>query len=154
MKPLLSFAFAAIVLLAQRAEAAHPHPKIKCPNCCKTCVGLPERVKIEKECWEVECKEICIPQITFPWEKCCAAPRCGKVISVKTLKRHQYECEGCGYKWSWDKTPCCGAGNCGTNCSQALPPVQEPVLPPPPIAEPTAAQEPSFGSRFLSLLPR
>lgn len=109
-----------MLLAASHAFAGHHHGR-KCPQCHKTCHVTVEPIKIKKECWDVECEEICIPAITFPWEKC-TTPKCGRVISVKKLKIHTYECDGCGYKWKIDQKPC---GSC-----------HEEVLPPPPVPAP------------------
>lgn len=71
--------------------------------CCHVCgqkVCYPE-AKVEKEtrhCWEVECKEICIPAIRFPWMKC-GPLHCGRVRAVKGLVAKDYECEKCVYEW-------------------------------------------------------
>lgn len=88
--------------------------KVQCSACGKTCV--PELVKTEKtnSCYNVACKDICIPKITFPWQKCCT-PQCGKVISVRVLKKVEYKCPSCKYQWSVVSSGCgeCGTAACG-----------------------------------------
>lgn len=116
-----------------------------CPKCSsKVCFSKVERTKEKNSCFEVECKEICVPAITLPcWtdaipflkkdkschshcgcgnncptKECCPAPRCGYVKVVKVLKKHEYECDSCGYKWEI-QAPCCESGACGPGGSNA-----------------------------------
>lgn len=78
-----------------------------CPNCHHSvCHPVPEMTKEKQHCWKVECKEICIPAIKWPWSPCCEPPRCGKVKMVKVLKKVEYECERCGYKWEISSPNC------------------------------------------------
>ena len=62
-----------------------------CPVCDHVCKLEAEKVEVEKTCYNVEAKVICIPRVVFPWQKArksaCAAcdcanrsgrrPRCG-----------------------------------------------------------------------------
>jgi hypothetical protein len=99
-----------LVLCSVAAAGQHGHG---CPTCgCKVCQPVPGTVKEKKHCWEVECKEICIPLARLPWEPCCAAPKCGKVKTVKVLKKIDYECEKCGYKWEVLSAGCAPCGSC------------------------------------------
>lgn len=92
-------AFAIVGLAVTWASADQWAPR-GCPECgCKTCVATPETTKVKKHCWEVECKDICIPRFRWPWESCCE-PACARVKTVKVLKKKEYECEKCGYKWT------------------------------------------------------
>ncbi|GIW82159.1 MAG: hypothetical protein KatS3mg105_3966 [Gemmatales bacterium] len=92
-------------LMISLSQSATAVGKRQCP--CKTCCPKVEHKKVKKSCWEVECQEICIPRICFPWMKtrsCCDGvcfqPRCGRVIKVHKLKKKEYECgEKCEYKW-------------------------------------------------------
>lgn len=71
-----------------------------CPDCGhKICQPEPITTKEKKHCWEIECKDICIPAIKWWWEPCCTPPKCGQVKTIKVLKKVEYECEKCGYKW-------------------------------------------------------
>jgi hypothetical protein len=70
-----------------------------CPECGEECCPQPTTIKEKKHCWEVECKNICIPAIKWWWQDCCELPMCGRVRTIKTLKKVEYECEKCGYKW-------------------------------------------------------
>jgi len=70
-----------------------------CPDCGhKVCQPITETVKEKKHCWDVECKDICIPKAKWPWESCCE-PKCARVKTIKVLKKVEYECEKCGTKW-------------------------------------------------------
>jgi hypothetical protein len=107
MKTLSGLLLVAAVASAARAElplARHSHHGRRQPD--KYCVGAPEKKTIKKETWEVEREEICIPRLTFPWQAC-RGPKCGRVISVKKLKRSEYECETRGYKWTIHEKPGC-----------------------------------------------
>jgi hypothetical protein len=77
-------------------------PRVQCPSCEKYCKVESEIVKEKKYGWDVECKPICIPKVTFPWQKCCE-PKCAKMKYVRVLKKEEYECEHCQYKF----TPVC-----------------------------------------------
>ncbi len=85
-----------------------------CPQCDhKVCVPVPETVKEKKHCWTVECKDICIPHVKWPWQSCCEPPKCGKVRTIKVLKKVEYECESCGYKWDIKTVGCsCEGAGC------------------------------------------
>lgn len=81
-----------------------------CPHCshpCKICEPQPTTDKEKKHCWCVELKEVCIPHIRWPWQPCCEPPKCGRVRTVKVLKKVEYECEKCGYKWEIKCLGCC-----------------------------------------------
>ena len=127
--------------------------KVKCSACGKTCV--PELVKTDKTktCFNVVCKDICIPKVTFPWQKCCT-PQSGKVISVRELKKVEYKCPSCEYKWNIVSTGCseCGTAACGceTGTVPAIPaptvtikriPKANPNLGRPPVPLPIAIQQ-------------
>lgn len=88
--------------------------QIVCPCCKKYCI--PERVKeeITKDCWEVECKPVCIPHFRWPWESCCGPPKCAKVRMVHVLKKVEWECEVCKYKWNPVCNECCN--KCAHGC--------------------------------------
>lgn len=77
----------------------------RCPSCQHTCRAVPVTYNIKKSAYEISYKQICIPAITFPWQKCCE-PRCGKVITVKKLHKVSYECERCGCKWKIEPCGC------------------------------------------------
>jgi hypothetical protein len=90
--------------------------RVRCPNCCHECVFSAEKAKETKSCYDVECKEICIPRIVFPWQKCgcgkggkgcgdgksgcCSHHNGAKSKSVRVLVKYEYECSVCAYKWN------------------------------------------------------
>lgn len=81
-----------------------------CPECgCAVCRSVEALVKEKKHRWEVETRQICIPAVRWPWEKCCE-PRCGQVKTIKVLKRVDYECTKCGYKWEIQAVDGCPCG--------------------------------------------
>jgi hypothetical protein len=80
---------------------AGPHHRHHCPECqSHTCCPTPETTTVKKHCWAVECKKVCIPAIKHPCAPCDEPPACGRVRTVKVLKRVEYECQECGYKWN------------------------------------------------------
>jgi hypothetical protein len=86
------------------AAGVHGHD---CPHCgCGVCMPVETVVKERKHCWEIECKQVCVPGIKWPWDKCCEPPRSGPVKTVKVLKRVEYECEKCGYQWEIQAAGC------------------------------------------------
>jgi hypothetical protein len=84
----------------------HSHACSECGG--GVCRPVAATLKEKKHTWEVECKQICIPAPRWPWELCCE-PKCGKVKTVKLLKKVEYECEKCGYQWEIHGDACrCG----------------------------------------------
>lgn len=107
MKPLAGLLLVAALASAARAELPHArHSRHGRRQPGKYCVAAPEKKTVEIDYWEVDRKEICIPRITFPWQACRGGPKCGRVISVKVLKRKEYEHEIRGYKWMIREKPC------------------------------------------------
>jgi len=102
---------------------------------CKTCRLHVETLKVKKHCFHVECKEICIPPVRFPWQKCCEL-KCGKIKTVRVLKKNEYTCEKCGYKWTVEcQCGSCSSGNCVTGVQKAAPSPS-----PAPASAPTSAR--------------
>ena len=66
-----------------RATGPICHP----PVCGKTCSPQARTVEDEQPCYRIERREICIPAVTFPWQKCCGPPKCGRVICVNKLEQ-------------------------------------------------------------------
>lgn len=71
-----------LVLMPSPADAIHRGKKccVTCPQC-QTCCELDvEEVKESKHCWKIECEEICVPRIVFPWQNrhggCCKTGNC------------------------------------------------------------------------------
>jgi hypothetical protein len=74
---LYSTAFAVLIMAATIAQAGDGHDgksncgcNVHCPRCSAPCEMAVTKDKVEKSCWKVECKTICIPRITFPWQSC------------------------------------------------------------------------------------
>jgi hypothetical protein len=83
-----------------------------CPDCGnKVCVPSVDKKKEKKHCWDVDCKDICIPKARWPWE-CCCEPQCARVKTIKVLKRVEYECDKCGTKWDVLSTSCSDCPSC------------------------------------------
>ena len=116
-----------------------------CPQC--HCEVTTEEGKVKKHCYEVECEQICIPRVRIPWHllgqafsnrsKCdtcntgdCSQKPCGEVRTIRVLKKKEYECKVCKYKW----TPVCNVGCCDTECSDADEGGDAAVSPPVPTA--------------------
>jgi hypothetical protein len=78
-----------------------------CPECGnKQCVPTPTILKEKKTAYQCECKDICIPGIKGPFASCCEPPSCGRVRTIKVLKKVEYECQKCGYKWDVKTVGC------------------------------------------------
>lgn len=94
---------------------------VTCPQCSSCCELKVEDGKEEKHCWKIECTEICVPKVVFPWQKSCCDPCANNgacVKTVKKLKKHTYECPVCEYKWTPKKNTCgCGTGCCDVGCT-------------------------------------
>ena len=144
-----------LVVLVMPASAIHKCISrcVVCPQCHTCCEFKAEAAKEEKHCWKIECEEICVPCIVFPWQKrhatscktgrcdgkcacspsgICASGSCNKccqtvnngarVITVRKLKKHKYECPTCKYQWTPKKV--CRAGcqrHCRGDCACADP---------------------------------
>ena len=96
-------------LATTNAQAGHGHRgcHLHCPRCNHVCKLHVEQEKETRTCFNVECEPICIPPVTFPWEKCCPIkPARVKYISV--LKAEEYECDVCRYNWTPEEVPACG----------------------------------------------
>ena len=92
-----------------------------CSACCPRCKLEVGTENVKRNFYEVVCKDICIPKVTFPWQKpcsdsckggcasgCCECPvpcKGARIRTVKVLKKYQYECERCKYKWT-PEYPC------------------------------------------------
>jgi len=132
--------------------------EVQCPQCNHTCKLSVSVEKEAKTCYSSECKPVCIPKIVFPWqkkaaccdsgcgctgsagdgccgsEKCCSANNGACVRYVNVLKKFEYQCDACKYKW--EALQACCPGN-GSGCSDSGMPA-----PPSPAADmPTPADE-------------
>ena len=81
-------------------------------SCClcgkKVCTLNVKKEKEQVTRFEVEAKEICIPAIRLPWQKC-GPRRCGKTRTVCVLKEIKKDKTVCRYDWSVKTicTTCC-----------------------------------------------
>ena len=70
----------------------------KCPKCNQdSCYPTCEKKKVKKTCFEVDQKVVCIPRVTFPWQKCFKG--CAKTRTVNVLGVKEYECDECKFTW-------------------------------------------------------
>jgi hypothetical protein len=103
-------------------------------NCCVSSVCRPvcKVVPNEKTCYEVVCKQICIPAIRFPWDKCCT-PKCGKVRTVHRLATRTYQC-GEKVVWEWNIEADCPQAGTYDSCGATKPASAYDTLAPAPSA--------------------
>lgn len=112
-----------------------------CQNCCEPCmlVCCPETkiVKEKKHAWDLECEHVCIPKVHCPLfnlfgccsklstccqncgdsacsGNCCSGQQgsCGKIRTVRKLKKVEFEVEKCVVEWkvrksAWNAGKCC-----------------------------------------------
>lgn len=99
-----------------------------CADNCACCTLKVEKVDEKHTAWEVECKQVCIPKVVFPWQKRCnpCANNGACVRTVRKLKKTEYKCPTLEFTW----TPkmiggcgccsggngCCGDSGCDSNC--------------------------------------
>lgn len=102
----------AVAVLAMSAGTANAFHCNCCPDCGKkVCIATPEEITVDRHCYKVECKEICIPKYQLPWKKCCK-PQCGRARTINVLKKVDYECKACGCKWeAVCVVPTCGGAS-------------------------------------------
>lgn len=68
-----------------------------CDGCRDCCVASVEKVKVEKHCWCIEKKKVCVPKVVCPWSPGGSGLTC-----------FDWLCKG--------KSSCCGDGCCGDAC--------------------------------------
>ena len=76
-----------------------------CQSCGGACVLKVTEVEEDDTCYEVECEEVCIPAVRFPWESC-RTPKCGRVRLVAKLKEEKSKKTTCKYEWVPTCTRC------------------------------------------------
>ena len=141
-------AITALLLMSQVGWAGKPACSEKgkkvCPDSSnKVCEAVPVTKSVKKSCYQVECKEICIPAYTFSLfggkackgcegkdEKNCGrnpnAAKCGRVKTVKVLKKVDAKAgEKCTYEWKIRDGKSCETKKGG---SAALTPVPQPSV--------------------------
>ncbi len=129
-------AIAVIANTATKIETAKAEINIgclrtKCPSC--DCELEAKMVDVEKSCFEVETKTICIPRVVFPWQHKKACGSCdscdgrgcvtcvnngAKTRSIRVLKKKKYTCPECKYSWTPKESGCCDSG-CDAGCAKA-----------------------------------
>ncbi|MDB4476623.1 hypothetical protein N9250_01595 [bacterium] len=124
---------ATIAIKADTAKAEINIPCLctKCPSC--DCSLEAKMVDVEKSCFEVETKTICIPRVVFPWQKkkasgscdSCDGRGCNSCVNngaemrcIRVLKKKKYTCPECKYSWTPNTSGCC-AGACDEGCAKA-----------------------------------
>jgi len=118
---------------ATHAEKANAEINICCP--CKKCPSCDcsleaKMVDVEKSCFEVETKTICIPRVVFPWQRKKACGSCdscdgsgcnscvnngAKTRCIRVIKKKKYTCPECRYSWTPNTSGCCDAA-CDAAC--------------------------------------
>lgn len=79
----------------QTCETCQPKPQCDCQYCELSA----KKVEVDKKCFKVEQKEVCVPAVRLPWKRCCP-PKKSRVRTVNVLKTDKYKGETCEYKWS------------------------------------------------------
>lgn len=141
----------AVVMLSGVAAA----DQFGCPTC-RSCGGacvLQAKPVVEKEtCYEVECKDVCIPAVRFPWDSC-REPKCGRVRRIAVLKKESRETKSCKYEWVV-VCPRCGKLHQNGDARKSVPPAPEPPqasTPPPTVRAATVRERYSALPRRSSL---
>ena len=129
-------AIAMIATYATHANTANAQINIcgrckMCPNC--DCSREAKMVDVEKSCFEVETKTICIPRVVFPWQRKKAGESCdscdgngcnscvnngAKMRCIRVIKKKKYTCPECKYSWTPNTTGACD-GACDEGCAKA-----------------------------------
>jgi hypothetical protein len=125
----------AVPITATADQFGCPH----CHSCGRACVLKVAQVDSEEDCYEVECEEVCIPAVRFPWQSC-HAPRCGRSRLVTKLKIESRPTKICEYEWVL-ACPKCGRIEFNGNRAaeeNGIPPAPMDPMPPTPPAAPAA----------------
>lgn len=120
---------------AHPPNARQPCDTGSCGSKLLTCRPTHEEEDVEKSCYDVECRHICIPPIRFPWEKCCE-PKCAKIKAVHVLTKRTWDCKKCVTNWNVDELGCLPGPCDAPACERAD---QAPVVSPPPPPAPPAS---------------
>jgi hypothetical protein len=134
MKPHVVLVCLSLVMMTAGTLPAAGHPRrgghcvTVCPKCRTSCQLEVVSEKEEKSCWQVECDQVCVPRVVFPWQTGKTHSQCRAgcydsrsnsggpctcfnngawVRTIKKLKKHSYECPACKYEWT-TKTVTCG----------------------------------------------
>lgn len=102
---------------------------IRCPQCAKYCKLSIEDSEESRHCWTIECEDVCVPRVVFPWQnrkhhrcnkngctgcatdhcQCCVRHNGAFVVRVRKLKKHKYTCPRCDYVWEVKHVGCTDA---------------------------------------------
>lgn len=106
-----------VAMLAGGVAASAGDGHVKCSKCDHVCEMTIDHSPKKKTCWRIEYKPICVPKVTFPWQKGCGCGKsgkggkgcsgcngCAKVKYVKVLVKDEYECPSCKCKFT--PVPC------------------------------------------------
>lgn len=133
-------AIAMIATIATKVEPVKAEINIgclctKCPSC--NCALEAKMVDVEKSCYEVETKTICIPRVVFPWQRkkvcgscdSCDGRGCTACVNngattrcIRILKKKKHTCPECQYSWTPNAAGCCNSGcdgACDGGCAKA-----------------------------------
>lgn len=104
-----------------------------CPACDHVCKLTAEDTEVERLCFYVETKVVCIPRVVFPWQRRSQAHGCsvcdgqgcktcvhngGRTRRVNVIKPSSYKCPSCEYTWSAEKKTHDGCANVPSSCDQ------------------------------------
>jgi hypothetical protein len=102
------------------AGGGHGDKGVCCAQCGqKICCPEVDEKDVTKSCWNTECKEVCVPPIRLPWDRCCTLACGGIVRTINVLKETEYKCKEKTYSWK----PVCAScqarhhGQHGSSCS-------------------------------------
>ena len=86
----------------------------------KVCVSKSVETTKKTHCFEVETKEVCIPKFRLPWKKCCQST-CGRVRTIKVLKKISQESKSCGCEWEIISGSSCDDSSCDAGGDDTAP---------------------------------
>lgn len=117
-----SMMLSALLLVSGMAEMTEAKEGLyKCCKSCgkKICQAELKTKKVKEKYYDVECVDVCIPGIRFPWSKkdCCEAPKCGRVRTIQRLVVKEREVEKC--VWEWKIVELCD--ECQHSCDHGCP---------------------------------
>ncbi|MEM9410809.1 MAG: hypothetical protein AAGA30_06825 [Planctomycetota bacterium] len=114
----------------------------KCPKCQHdVCVLKSEQAKVDKKCFDIDQEVVCIPRITFPWQKC--PQTCAKTRIVNRLKVKKHQCCECQYTWELQEN------NCSSGCDSGQLTLPNSDLSQPSLSQPIDSNQPEFEPRVL-----
>ncbi len=90
------------------------------PGCCDTpreacreaCFATVETETVEKKCWDVECKKVCVPKVVCPWGEGGSGLTCFDWIWPRKKDRGGCGCTACCDSCRCEPKPRCGKVLC------------------------------------------